>query len=109
MSKIAAVGDYDSIIGLQAIGIEISPASTQDEIRTVLHSLARRDDVSIIFVTEQAAVLVRDDIEIYKDRLSPAIILIPGKEGSLGIGSSNLKASIERAVGVDIISPTIEQ
>ena len=33
----------------------------------------------------------------------PAIILIPGREGSLGIGKDNLQKAIERAVGADIL------
>ena len=45
-----------------------------------------------------------DEIERYKDRLAPAIILIPGREGSLGIGKAAIKSSVERAVGVNIIS-----
>ena len=35
--------------------------------------------------------------------LTPAIILIPGKSGSLGIGMANVKKSVERAVGADIL------
>ena len=33
----------------------------------------------------------------------PAIILIPGREGSLGIGMNNIQQSIQRAVGADIL------
>jgi len=38
----------------------------------------------------------------YKDMAIPAIILIPGREGSLGIGMKNVHSSVERAVGADI-------
>ena len=43
------------------------------------------------------------EIARYKDALTPAIILIPGKEGSLGIGMDNVKTAVERAVGADIL------
>lgn len=33
----------------------------------------------------------------------PAIILIPGREGPLGLGQTALKAAVERAVGSDIL------
>jgi V/A-type H+-transporting ATPase subunit F len=33
----------------------------------------------------------------------PAIILIPGKDGSLGIGQENVTQSVVRAVGADIL------
>ena len=45
----------------------------------------------------------RDAVERYKDALTPAIILIPGKDGSLGIGMANVKRAVERAVGADIL------
>ena len=42
-------------------------------------------------------------IDKYKDMAIPAIILIPGRDGSLGIGMKNVSRSVERAVGADIL------
>ena len=53
--------------------------------------------------TEQLAQQLQPEIARYKDALTPAIILIPGKEGSLGIGMANVKTAVERAVGADIL------
>ena len=53
-------------------------------------------------MTEQLSAKMCPDIARYKDALTPAIILIPGKEGSLGIGMANVKTAVERAVGADI-------
>ena len=53
-------------------------------------------------MTAQLAAKLGPDIARYKDALTPAIILIPGKEGSLGIGVANVKTAVERAVGADI-------
>ena len=44
-----------------------------------------------------------DEVEEYNDQRLPAIIPIPGKEGSLGIGMTSVKKSVERAVGADIL------
>ena len=44
-----------------------------------------------------------DVLDRYKDEIQPAIILIPGREGSLGIGRANIQSAIERAVGADIL------
>ena len=41
------------------------------------------------------------EIDKFKDDPTPAIILIPGREGSLGLGQAALKDAIERAVGAD--------
>ena len=54
-------------------------------------------------MTEQLAAKLGQDIARYKDALTPAIILIPGKEGSLGIGMANVTNAVERAVGADIL------
>ncbi|MFY9563785.1 MAG: V-type ATP synthase subunit F, partial [Limnochordia bacterium] len=42
-------------------------------------------------------------IDRYKDSMTPAVILIPSNQGSLGIGMRNLKKSVERAIGADIL------
>ena len=39
----------------------------------------------------------------YATRVTPAIILIPGKEGALGIGMQQITSAVERAVGADIL------
>ena len=57
----------------------------------------------MIYLTEQLAKDMDDVTSRYKDELRPAIILIPGREGSLGIGKNNIQRAIERAVGADIL------
>ena len=57
----------------------------------------------MIYLTETLAKDMEELLDRYKDELRPAIILIPGREGSLGIGKENLQRAIERAVGADIL------
>ena len=57
----------------------------------------------MVYLTEQYAAEMRAEIDRYKDELTPAIILIPGKDGSLGIGQAAVKSAVERAVGADIL------
>jgi len=52
---------------------------------------------------KQLAAQLQSEIARYQDALTPAIILIPGKEGSLGIGMANVTNAVERAVGADIL------
>ena len=52
---------------------------------------------------ENLAQYLEHEIARYKDVPSPAIILIPGREGPLGLGQSALKAAVEKAVGIDIL------
>ena len=100
--RIAVLGDQASVLGFKALGLDVYPAETVDEARETLHRLAK-EDVAIVYLTEQLAQGLQPEIERYKDALTPAIILIPGKAGSLGIGMDNVKKSVERAVGADIL------
>ena len=102
MYKIAAMGDLDSVLGFKALGLDVCPVSTPEEGRAALHRMAK-ENYAIIYMTEQLAAQLGTDVARYKDALTPAIILIPGKEGSLGIGMANVMTAVERAVGADIL------
>ena len=89
-------------MGFKALGLEGCPAETVEEARTALHRLAK-DNCAVVYLTEQYAAQMEAEIARYKDALTPAIILIPGKAGSLGIGMASIKSAVERAVGADIL------
>lgn len=101
MYKIAVLGDRDSVLGFKALGLDIFPVEGVEEGRQTLHQLAK-EDYAIIYITEQLAQSVRSEIDRYKTSVTPAVILIPGKGGSLGLGAQALQSAIERAVGADI-------
>ena len=100
--KIAAVGDWESVMGFKALGLDTYPVAGADEARDLIHKLAK-EDCAIIYLTEGVARHLGDVIEKYKKETTPAIILIPGREGSLGIGKQSMDEAIERAVGSGII------
>ena len=102
MYKIAVLGDKDSVLGFKALGLDTYPAESVEETRHILHELAK-DNYAVVYLTEQLGVNMEAELARYKDELTPAIILIPGKEGSLGIGMANVKNAVERAVGADIL------
>lgn len=100
--KIAVVGDWESVMGFRALGLDTYPVVSADEAKATIQELAKTD-CAVIYLTEQLAVKLTEVLAHYKDMLRPAIILIPGREGSLGIGKNNLQSAIERAVGADIL------
>ena len=100
--KIAVLGDKDSVLGFKALGLDVFPAEDVEEAKRTLHALAK-ESYAVIYLTEQYAAGMEKEIERYKDDLTPAIILIPGKDGSLGIGMAKVKQAVERAVGADIL------
>jgi len=101
MYKIAVLGDRDSVLGFKALGLDIFPVEGTEEARQTLHKLAK-ENYAIIYVTEQLAAVLTADIDRYKTSVTPAVILIPGKSGSLGLGARALQSAVERAVGADI-------
>lgn len=100
--QIAVMGDKDSVLGFKALGLTTFPVESVEQARTTLHTIAK-EDYGIVYLTETLAAAMESDIARYKDALTPAIILIPGKEGSLGIGMSSITKAVERAVGADIL------
>lgn len=100
--RIAAVGDWESVMGFRALGLDVYPVSGPEEARRRIHELAR-GGCAVIYLTERLAAELSDVLTRYQDALCPAIILIPGRDGSLGIGRRNLQSAVERAVGADIL------
>ncbi len=100
--RIAVIGDRESILGFKALGLDVFPAESVENAKKTLHRLAK-ENYAVVYLTEQLAQYMSEELARYKDELTPAVILIPGKEGSLGIGMANVKKSVERAVGADIL------
>lgn len=102
MYKIAVIGDYDSIYGFAALGLDIFPVVDRKEIEEKLTALAE-NGYGIIYITEAAAAECGQLIEKLQERILPAIIQIPGVSGNTGNGVQGVKNSVEQAVGSDIL------
>ena len=89
MYKIAVIGDYDSIYGFAALGLDTFPVTTHEEAGERLHVLAAKE--------------LKHEIARYQGQLLPAIIQIPGISGNTGDGVRGVKKSVEQAVGSDIL------
>ena len=104
MLKIAVIGGRETVMGFKALGLEACAVENAQEGLAVLKKLAREsEDYAIIYIEENLAAELESEISRYKDSPTPAIILIPGREGSLGLGQNALKAAVERAVGTNIL------
>ena len=106
MFKIAVVGSPDTVLGFKALGLDTFPVREADEARKTLRKLTKTDEAdvySIIYIEEGLAADMTAEIAKFKDSPTPAIILIPGKDGSLGLGRDALQAAVERAVGANIL------
>ena len=100
MNKIAVIGG--SVLGFRALGLETCIAETGEQAKAAIHRMAK-ENYAIIYLTEHLAAQIPAEIERRREDLAPAIILIPGREGSLGIGMAGVRTATEKAVGADIL------
>jgi V/A-type H+-transporting ATPase subunit F len=102
MYKIAVLGDYDSIYGFAALGLDTFPVTDPAEAVKELRQLAA-GEYAVIYITEALAAQIGSEVEKYKEQVLPAVILIPGVSGNTGKGIEGVKKSVEQAVGSDIL------
>jgi V/A-type H+-transporting ATPase subunit F len=102
MYKVAVLGDRDSIYGFAALGLDTYPVSEREEAARLLKTLAD-GQYAVIYITESLQAELESEIDRYISNDLPAIIPIPGVSGNTGKGMRNVKKSVERAVGSDII------
>ena len=104
MLKIAVIGGAETVMGFKALGLETYPAADPAEASKILRRLTRdNDDYAIIYIEETLAKKLQHEIDRFKDRPTPAVIHIPGREGSIGLGKQALMSAVERAVGTNIL------
>ena len=102
MYKAAVIGDYDSIYGFAALGLDTFPITSAEQASVILRKIAGGSH-AVIYITEALAAELRDELDVYRTQQLPAIILIPGVSGNTGEGIAMVKKSVEQAVGSDII------
>lgn len=98
--KIGVIGDYESICGFAALGLDIHPVEDTISAEKELERLASAE-YGVIYITEMLAQKISKTIEQYKNVQTPAIIPIPTASG--GFGVSRMRRFVEQAVGSDII------
>lgn len=101
--NIAVIGDSESIKGFCAIGLDIFPCESIEESASLLRRIANSNNYAIIFLTEELFNYAEKERRRYEDKLTPAIIPIPGIKGNTGMGIKRLSSFVEKAVGSDII------
>jgi len=103
MLKIAVFGERDSVLGFTALGLDVFPMDNKEGAAERFRGICRSGEYGIIYVTESYYEELKTEIDRYKDSVTPAIILIPGAGGSLGLGTKALDDAVERAIGANII------
>lgn len=102
MNKIGIIGDADSVLGFKVFGLDAFACGDKDEAAAMLHKIVK-EDFGIIYITEKFYKELGNEIAKYEMLRIPAIVPIPGSDGSYGAGLNNVKRAVEKAVGADIL------
>ena len=101
--RIAVVGDRASVLGFKALGVEVFTPEDAESCRKTIDTLAR-EGAGLIYLTERLAAQIPETVERFRSTMVPAIILIPDRAGSLGMGKAAIRSRVEKAVGKDILT-----
>ena len=103
MYKIGIIGDRASVSGFMALGFSVFEVSDVSEAKEALRHAAAGGEFAALFLTEELAERMQEELDRYKDMPLPAVTVIPGASGTKGFGLANLKKATERAIGADIL------
>ena len=102
--KVAVLGDRESVMGFRALGLDVCPAEPENAAAVFDAAMQQENQpYAIIYITEELIAPLKDRISAVKESMTPAIIPIPSKNGSLGLGMDALTSAVERAVGANIL------
>lgn len=102
MYKIAVVGEEEAVLGFRSLGADIFALGGPEQGEKILAAL-KRGKYGVVFLTEQAAEALPELVKAFEDQPLPAVAIIPGIEGSLGLAWMRMKKIVEKAVGADIL------
>ena len=104
MYKIAVMGGRDTVMGFKALGLDTYPVSDPTEAKSVFNKITLQDEkYAVVYLQETLSKSLSQEIARFTDKVTPAIILIPGREGLQGLGLTALHDAVIRAVGTDIL------
>ena len=101
--KIAILGGQNSILGFKALGLEAFGVLTKEEGLSAIQNIKKSEDYGVLFVTEEWAETLEEELEDLSKHALPAIVTVPSQKGHSGAGLNNLRKIVERAIGSDIL------
>lgn len=91
-------------MGFGALGLDTYAAAPNEELRRLFQKItSAHSEYAILYIEEALAEYLAEEISVFRDRPAPAIIMIPGRDGSRGIGAQALRDAVARALGTDVL------
>lgn len=100
--RIGIIGNRSIIQSFKLFGIEIFPINSLEEGRVVIKKISQ-DNFAVLFITEDWMEKLDQDLTELKQKSIPAVVSLPTHLSQNDYGVKELKKTIERAVGSDIL------
>lgn len=100
-SKIAAIGEMDTIEPLKMVGIDVYPVKGGNT-REVLTEIVKKG-YAVVLIVEDTIKGIESLFLKLSSKPMPAIVPIPGKGKTKGFAYKRLRELIKKAVGTDIL------
>lgn len=101
--KIGVIGDEESVLMFRLFGFDVRFADTGEEASEILDELDK-DNYGVIYLTESLAEQIQEKVRSYDIKQTPALILIPDRTGSKGVGIRRVNENVEKALGENIFN-----
>lgn len=102
MSRIAFIGDRDSVWGFRAFGTDVFPVSGGDEARAAFERAVETAH-AVIFVTEDVYEACAEFVSKYRELALPTVTVLPSVTGSRGLAAAEMHEAVSAAIGADIL------
>jgi V/A-type H+-transporting ATPase subunit F len=100
--KFYVIGDKDTLLGFQLVGLEGEEVETAEEAREALNRAFQIEGLGIVIITERIASTIRSLVDQYVyTKTFPLIIEIPDRQGPVE-GRKSIRELIRSAVGVHL-------
>jgi V/A-type H+/Na+-transporting ATPase subunit F len=107
MSRIAFIGDRDSVWGFRAFGIDVYPVSDLSDAEEILRAVIESAH-AVVFVTEDIYESCGDLISEYRALALPTVTVLPSVTGSRGLAATEIHEAVSAAIGADILGESGE-
>jgi len=104
--SIAIIGKKEEILAFKGLGMKTLFAESAKEAEEILLGLQKLESrFAIIFIPEDLFQNISEDVmeKISRNAL-PALVPVPGLQGSTGFGDLRMRKFVEQAVGSDIFA-----
>lgn len=100
--KVGMLGGRTSILGFRALGVDTFTVPRPQDAPEVFGRI-ELSDYAVLFITEPVYEVLKEDLASLEGRPLPVVTVIPAVTSTGGVGLSELKALVERAVGTDVL------